>query len=252
MTGSWPGISGTNRTIPINPATARRSRRKRWTLVERCCRKRSPGLAAGAQAAVDQRGLEGRLVSTREAHADGKIQLGLSDVISFHNYDQPEEFEKRMQWLSAKSADSVHGVHGARQQEHIRRDSAGREKVQSGGVQLGFVAGKTQTYLPWDSWKKPYTDREPASGSTRSSIPILAVPTAPRKSRLYKGDHRPQSPPRSCPNYGADDGRRTGLGHKTGQRQAVSVFMTAVKSLRLYGRIASRLCSVGRRRAEKP
>ena len=26
----------------------------------------------------------------------------------------------------------------------------------------GLVAGKTQTYLPWDSWQKPYTDREPA------------------------------------------------------------------------------------------
>jgi hypothetical protein len=26
----------------------------------------------------------------------------------------------------------------------------------------GLVAGKTQTYLPWDSWANPYTDREPA------------------------------------------------------------------------------------------
>jgi hypothetical protein len=26
----------------------------------------------------------------------------------------------------------------------------------------GLVAGKTQTYLPWDSWKEPYTNREPA------------------------------------------------------------------------------------------
>jgi hypothetical protein len=25
----------------------------------------------------------------------------------------------------------------------------------------GFVAGKTQTYLPWDSWERPYVDREP-------------------------------------------------------------------------------------------
>ena len=25
----------------------------------------------------------------------------------------------------------------------------------------GFVVGKTQTHLPWDSWKKPYIDREP-------------------------------------------------------------------------------------------
>jgi len=27
---------------------------------------------------------------------------------------------------------------------------------------LGLVAGKTQTYLPWDSWEHPYTDREPS------------------------------------------------------------------------------------------
>jgi hypothetical protein len=26
----------------------------------------------------------------------------------------------------------------------------------------GFVNGKSQTNLPWDSWQKPYTDREPA------------------------------------------------------------------------------------------
>ncbi len=26
----------------------------------------------------------------------------------------------------------------------------------------GFVVGKTQTNLPWDSWQKPYVDREPA------------------------------------------------------------------------------------------
>ena len=26
----------------------------------------------------------------------------------------------------------------------------------------GLVAGKTQTYLPWDSWAKPYVDRQPA------------------------------------------------------------------------------------------
>jgi len=26
-----------------------------------------------------------------------------------------------------------------------------------GAYNWGFVAGKTQTYLPWDSWKRPYT-----------------------------------------------------------------------------------------------
>ena len=28
-------------------------------------------------------------------------------------------------------------------------------------VNWGFVAGKTQTYIPWDSWQKPYLEREP-------------------------------------------------------------------------------------------
>ena len=26
-----------------------------------------------------------------------------------------------------------------------------------GAYNWGFIAGRTQTYLPWDSWKRPYT-----------------------------------------------------------------------------------------------
>jgi hypothetical protein len=29
-------------------------------------------------------------------------------------------------------------------------------------INWGLVAGKTQTNLPWDSWKQPYVGREPA------------------------------------------------------------------------------------------
>ena len=28
-------------------------------------------------------------------------------------------------------------------------------------INWGLVQGKTQTHLPWDSWKQPYTNREP-------------------------------------------------------------------------------------------
>ena len=28
-------------------------------------------------------------------------------------------------------------------------------------INWGLVAGKTQTNLPWDSWEKPYVDRQP-------------------------------------------------------------------------------------------
>ena len=29
-------------------------------------------------------------------------------------------------------------------------------------INWGLVAGKSQTFLPWDSWKQPYVNREPA------------------------------------------------------------------------------------------
>src|SRR5438874_3139998 len=28
-------------------------------------------------------------------------------------------------------------------------------------INWGLVAGKSQTYLPWDSWQRPYVDRPP-------------------------------------------------------------------------------------------
>ena len=31
----------------------------------------------------------------------------------------------------------------------------------SAAFNWGLVAGKTQTYLPWDSWQQPYITREP-------------------------------------------------------------------------------------------
>jgi hypothetical protein len=37
---------------------------------------------------------------------------------------------------------------------------AKRELV--GAINWGLVAGTAQTFLPWDSWEHPYTDREPA------------------------------------------------------------------------------------------
>jgi len=36
------------------------------------------------------------------------------------------------------------------------------KKYKVAAINWGFVAGKTQTWLPWDSWEKPYVGREPA------------------------------------------------------------------------------------------
>jgi len=36
---------------------------------------------------------------------------------------------------------------------------ANKEHV--GAINWGFVSGKTQTYLPWDSWQRPYVLVQP-------------------------------------------------------------------------------------------
>lgn len=90
-------------------------------------------------------------------------QLDGSDIISFHNYDAPAEFEKRIHWLEPYHRPILCTEYMARGNASTFEGSlplAKRYKVAA--LNWGLVAGKTQTYLPWDSWQKPYTDREPA------------------------------------------------------------------------------------------
>jgi hypothetical protein len=91
-----------------------------------------------------------------------RIQLENSDVISFHNYDRPEEFEKRVKWLETYGRPLICTEYMARGNGSTFAGTlpiAKREHV--GAINWGLVAGKSQTFLPWDSWQKPYTDREP-------------------------------------------------------------------------------------------
>ena len=91
-----------------------------------------------------------------------RVQLENSDVISFHNYDEAAEFEKRIQWLQRFHRPVLCTEYMARGNGSMFDGSlpiAKRYKVAA--INWGFVAGKTQTYLPWDSWQKPYVDRQP-------------------------------------------------------------------------------------------
>lgn len=93
-----------------------------------------------------------------------KIQLEQSDIISFHSYDKPEEFEKRVKWLQQWKRPILCTEYMARPQGSTFEGIlpiARQYKVAV--VNWGFVAGKSQTWLPWDSWQKPYIgDRQPA------------------------------------------------------------------------------------------
>ncbi len=99
---------------------------------------------------------------TKES-ATVKIQLAESDVISFHNYDWPEVFEARIKSLRPLHRPLICT-------EYMARGNGSTfdtilpiaKRGHVAAINWGFVAGKTQTYLPWDSWKRPYVSDQPA------------------------------------------------------------------------------------------
>jgi hypothetical protein len=92
-----------------------------------------------------------------------KIQIEMSDVISFHSYDKPEVFEKRVVSLQQYHRPLLCTEYMARGNGSTFQGTLPiAKKYNVAAINWGLVAGKTQTYLPWDSWQHPYTDREPA------------------------------------------------------------------------------------------
>ena len=92
-----------------------------------------------------------------------RIQIEESDVISFHNYDWPEVFEEKIRELQQFRRPIICT-------EYMARGNGSTfdtilpiaHKYRVGAINWGLVAGKSQTYLPWDSWQHPYVDRQPA------------------------------------------------------------------------------------------
>lgn len=92
-----------------------------------------------------------------------RIQLEQSDVISFHNYGKSKEFEKRIRWLQRYHRPILCTEYMARKNNSTFKGTLPiAKKYRVAAFNWGFVAGKTQTYLPWDSWQKPYVGREPS------------------------------------------------------------------------------------------
>ncbi len=84
------------------------------------------------------------------------IQLDNSDVISFHSYADPAGFEARVrellpwgrpllctEFMARTLGSTVEGILPISLRHNV------------GAYTWGLVAGKTQTYLPWDSWDHP-------------------------------------------------------------------------------------------------
>ena len=91
-----------------------------------------------------------------------KIQLAQSDVISFHSYDPPAEFSAEVKWLQTYGRPILCTEYMARPRGSTFQSILPVAKeAKVAAINWGFVAGKSQTYLPWDSWQHPYVDRQP-------------------------------------------------------------------------------------------
>jgi hypothetical protein len=91
-----------------------------------------------------------------------QVQIVQSDVISFHNYGWPEEFEERVHELEQFHRPLLCT-------EYMARGAGSTfdtilplaKKYHVAAINWGLVRGKTQTYLPWDSWVRPYVLTQP-------------------------------------------------------------------------------------------
>jgi hypothetical protein len=82
-----------------------------------------------------------------------------SDVISFHCYENSHKIEKRILALQRFNRPVLCTEYMARHNGSTFEEVLPILKRSNiGAYNWGFVAGKTQTHYPWDSWNKKYLD----------------------------------------------------------------------------------------------
>jgi hypothetical protein len=105
---------------------------------------------------------EGDYAKPEKLDSIAKIQFEQSDVLSFHNYGKPSVFGKQVRELQKLQRPVICTEYMARPRKSTFAGILPIAKAhQVGAINWGLVAGKTQTYLPWDSWNKPYVNRQP-------------------------------------------------------------------------------------------
>jgi hypothetical protein len=91
-----------------------------------------------------------------------RIQVTRSEVMSFHDYNWPEQWERRAKQMLSYGRPVLCTEYMARGNGSTFDGSLPLgKKYNIAMINWGFVDGKSQTRLPWDSWKKPYTWDEP-------------------------------------------------------------------------------------------
>ena len=91
-----------------------------------------------------------------------RIQLRESDFITFHNYGGAQSFQRQVAWLKQYNRPIICTEYMARPTGSTFALLPLAKEEEVGMINWGFVVGKTQTHLPWDSWQRPYVREQPA------------------------------------------------------------------------------------------
>jgi hypothetical protein len=98
-----------------------------------------------------------------ELPAIDRVQLAFADIVTFHSYDPPPQLETRIRQLQGYKRPIICTEYMARGNGSTFAGALPiLQKHGIGAINWGLVQGKAQTHLPWDSWRHPYVDREPA------------------------------------------------------------------------------------------
>jgi hypothetical protein len=105
---------------------------------------------------------QGDWSSLEKMSAMSQVQMEQSDVISFHNYGWPEDFEAHVKMLEQFHRPLIcteYMARGAGSTFDTVLPIAKAHHVAA--INWGLVVGKSQTNLPWDSWQRPYVLIQP-------------------------------------------------------------------------------------------
>lgn len=120
-----------------------------------------------------------------------------SDIISFHWYENRKSTEERILHLKRFGRPMICTEYMARPFGNTFQEIMPLLKEHNvGAYNWGFVAGKTQTHCPWDSWNKKY-EAEPelwfhdifrSNGEPyiKEEVEFIKAMTKKRKRKLYK------------------------------------------------------------------
>lgn len=118
--------------------------------------------AGGTQPLTSGLWIKGRAVDPSKLIPIEKIQLEESDIISYHSYGNLDEMKQWVAALRKYDRPLLCTEYMARPVGSTFNPILGYLKSENiAAYNWGFVAGKSNTIYPWDSWQKAYADEPP-------------------------------------------------------------------------------------------